>query len=207
MTLDFSALECYKKASASSQKDDDLVSAEKNTGTVFWKLAKLKMNGCSDERKVIHAYFKAALQHFGTAYTKRNCMVEEWGKHLERSIKECLDDIRTWIAPRNDGDQIVALKEYVCYMPECDAKVSCYIRTANMYFRKGKDALQHEEYKICQGYMDECSTTLHEAKKRCTGADSNFKVNIIDLEEDVQRQTDVVQKCLSKAKVSPTPVA
>ena len=52
--------------------------------------------------QVIHAYFKAALQHFGTAYRKRNCMVEEWGKHLEKSIKECLDDIRTWIAPRSD---------------------------------------------------------------------------------------------------------
>ncbi|XP_030837246.1 uncharacterized protein LOC115918514 [Strongylocentrotus purpuratus] len=195
-----SALECYKKAYASSQKDDDLVSAAKNTGTVYWKLAKLKMNTCPDERKVIHAHFKEALQHFGTAYTKRNCMVEEWGKHLERSIKECLDDIRTWIAPRNDEDRITALKEYVGYMPECDAKVSCYIRIANMYFRKGKDALQHQAYKSCQGYMDECSTTLNEAKKRCTGADSSFKVNVTDLEEDVQYQKDVVQKCLSKAK-------
>ncbi|XP_030837775.1 uncharacterized protein LOC105438353 [Strongylocentrotus purpuratus] len=158
------------------------------------------MNACSDERKVIHAYFKAALQHFGTAYTKRNCMVEEWGKHLERSIKECLDDIKTWIAPRNDEDRITALKEYVGYMPECDAKVSCYLRIANMYFRKGKDALEHQEYKSCQGYMDECSTTLTEAKKRCTCSDSSFKVNVTDLEKDVQYQKEVVQKCLSKVK-------
>eukprot|EP00057_Strongylocentrotus_purpuratus_P032591 XP_788134.2 PREDICTED: uncharacterized protein LOC583115 [Strongylocentrotus purpuratus] len=195
-----SALECYKKAYASSQTYGEYVSAAKNIGTVSWKLAKLKMNACSDERKVIHAHFKAALQHFGTAYTKRNCMVEEWGKHLEKSIKECLDDIRTWIAPRNDEDRIVALKEYVGYMPECDAKVSCYLRIANMYFRKGKDALQHQEYKSCQEYMDECSTTLNEAKKRCTGAVSSFKVNVTDLEKDVQYQKDVVQKCLSKAK-------
>ena len=48
--------------------------------------------------------------------------------------------------------------------------------------------------------MDECITTLNEAKKRCTGADSSFKVNITDLEEDVQHQKDVVQKRLSKVK-------
>eukprot|EP00057_Strongylocentrotus_purpuratus_P009893 XP_011664367.1 PREDICTED: uncharacterized protein LOC105438353 [Strongylocentrotus purpuratus] len=195
-----SALECYKKAYTNSQTDDDLVSVAKNIGTVYKKLAKLKMNACSDEREVIHAYFKAALHHFGTAYTKRNCMVEEWGKHLEKSIKECLDDIRTWIEPRNDEDRIVALKEYVGYMPECDAKVSCYLRIANMYFRKGKDAQEHQEYKSCQGYMDECSTTLTEAKKRCTCSDSSFKVNVTDLEKDVQYQKEVVQKCLSKVK-------
>nr|XP_054771162.1 uncharacterized protein LOC129279073 [Lytechinus pictus] len=102
MAYYLNALECYKKAYTSSLKDEDLVSAAKNTGTTCWKLAKLKIDGNSPELKVVHAYFKDTLQYFKIAHEKRSCMVDEWSNHLEKSTKECLNDIKAWVAPRND---------------------------------------------------------------------------------------------------------
>ncbi|XP_041483503.1 uncharacterized protein LOC121430292 [Lytechinus variegatus] len=152
MAYYLNALECYKKAYTSSSKDEDLVSAAKNTGTTCWKLAKLKMEENSSELKVVHAYFKDTLQYFKIAYVKRSCMVDEWSNHLEKSIKECLNDIKAWVAPRNDQERIRVLKEFVDYMPESGAKVSCYLHIANIYFRNGKDAIKEREYNGCLRY-------------------------------------------------------
>eukprot|EP00057_Strongylocentrotus_purpuratus_P022434 XP_011676908.1 PREDICTED: uncharacterized protein LOC105444399 [Strongylocentrotus purpuratus] len=105
-----SALACYKKAYNWASRDEDLVSAAENAATTCWRLATLKMaTECASYQKVIHEYFKDALQYFGKAYPKRNCKGEKWAKHLEKSIQECLHEIRTWIELK-DEDGII----YIC---------------------------------------------------------------------------------------------
>nr|XP_054770980.1 uncharacterized protein LOC129278874 [Lytechinus pictus] len=97
-------------------------------------------------------------------------------------------------------DRICVLKEFVDYLPESGAKVSCYLHIANIYFRNGKDAIKEREYNGCLRYMDDCAATLKEARKSCSDLESGCEVNITDLEKDIHHQKDVVQKCLAKVK-------
>eukprot|EP00057_Strongylocentrotus_purpuratus_P010041 XP_011664515.1 PREDICTED: uncharacterized protein LOC105438425 [Strongylocentrotus purpuratus] len=182
-----SALACYEKAYKWASRDEDLVSAAKNAATTCWRLATLKMaTGCASDQKVIHEYFKDALQYFGKAYPKRNCKGEKWAKHLEKSIQDCLNDIRTWIRPKDEDDRIVALTEYLEYLPSCGAKVEGYLYIAAIYFKKGKEALKFDEYENCLGYLKDCRVPLGEAEKMCDNVDPIIRLDVTALKKNVE---------------------
>ncbi|XP_030856080.1 uncharacterized protein LOC105444399 [Strongylocentrotus purpuratus] len=196
-----SALACYKKAYNWASRDEDLVSAAENAATTCWRLATLKMaTECASYQKVIHEYFKDALQYFGKAYPKRNCKGEKWAKHLEKSIQECLHEIRTWIELKDEDDRIDALTEYLGYLPSCGAKVEGYIYIATIYFKKGKEALKFDEYENCQEYLKDCRVPLGEAEKMCDNVDSIIRLDVTALKKNVEYHGGLVKKSIARAR-------
>eukprot|EP00057_Strongylocentrotus_purpuratus_P010034 XP_011664508.1 PREDICTED: uncharacterized protein LOC105438421 isoform X2 [Strongylocentrotus purpuratus] len=197
-----SALACYEKAYKWASRDEDLVSAAKNAATTCWRLATLKMaTGCASDQKVIHQYFIDAVQYFSKAYPKRTyCRGQAWAKHLEKSIQDCLNDMKTWIEPKDDDDRIVALTEYLEYLPSCGAKVEGYLYIATIYFKKGKEALKFDEYENCQGHLKDCRVPLGEAERMCDNVDPIIRLDVTALKKNVEYHEGLVRRSIARAK-------
>nr|XP_054749876.1 uncharacterized protein LOC129255554 [Lytechinus pictus] len=199
-----SALGCYKKACNWSYQDEDFVSAAKNAATTCWKLAKLQMASRSvSDLKETGKYFKDALQYFSKAYRKRSCRGQDWAKHLEKSIQSCLDDIKTWIAPKDDDDQITTLKEYLGYLPTCGAKINGYLHIANIHMKRGKEALQFDEYENCQRYLKDCCVPLGEAENMLYDdvyIEPTIRLSVNALKKNVGYHESLVKKALARVK-------
>eukprot|EP00057_Strongylocentrotus_purpuratus_P017383 XP_011671857.1 PREDICTED: uncharacterized protein LOC105441917 [Strongylocentrotus purpuratus] len=141
-----------------------------------------------------------ALQYFGEAYPKRNCKGQAWVKHLEKQIQDCLHDIKTWIEPKNEDDQIVALTEYLEYLPSCGAKVEGYLYIATIYFKKGKEILKFDEYENCQGYLNDCRVPLGEAEMMCDHVDPIIRLDVTALKKNVEYHEGLVKRSIARAK-------